>query len=71
MARIDIEGLSEDERQLVAQFISILRRTRKDPGARADLLRHWDAIRNAPKTLASNEADALAAEAIAYVRSRS
>ncbi len=65
---IDVEGLSDDDRQLVKQFIGLLRRTHKEPDARADLLRHWEAIRNAPDVITPDEADALAAEAVAYVR---
>jgi hypothetical protein len=68
MAGIDLEGLSEDERQLVAQFVAILRRTRTAPDARAELIRHWEAIRSAPDVITPDEADALAAEAVAYVR---
>ena len=71
MAGIDVDGLTEDERRLVAQFVSILRRARKDPEARTDLLRHWEAIRNAPDPMTPDEADALAAEAVAYVRRHS
>ena len=39
-----------------------------DPDARAKLLRHWEAIRNAPDVIAPDEADALAAQAVAHVR---
>ena len=68
MSGIDLESLSEDERQLVVQFVTILRRARKDSAARADLLRHWEAIRNAPDVVTPEQAEALAAEAVAYVR---
>jgi hypothetical protein len=67
-AIVSVEDLSEDDRELVVQFVGFLRRTRRDPDARADLLRHWEAIRNAPDVLTPEEADALAAEAVAYVR---
>jgi hypothetical protein len=65
---IDVEGLSEEDCRLVAQFVGYLRRTPRDPDVRAFLIRHWEVIRNAPDVLTPDEADALAAEAVAYVR---
>jgi hypothetical protein len=68
MSRIDTEDLSEDECRLVAHFVAFVRRTRTEPDARAELLKHWEAIRTAPDVITPEEAEALAAEAVAYVR---
>jgi len=69
MAAIDLEELSDQERQLVVQFVALLRRARQDQDLRTELLARWEGIRAAPHPMTPRDADALAAEAIAYVRS--
>ena len=68
--RVSLQGLTEDELTLLAQFADLLRASRDRREARAELGRLLDELAALPNALTEQEAEALALEAVAFARGR-
>jgi hypothetical protein len=70
MQSVNLEGLTEDERELLAQFADLLRASRGKREAQTEFGRLLDKLASLPNTMTEQEAEALALEAVAFARGR-
>lgn len=67
---LDISDLSEADRAAVIEMVEGIRRVRRGESPPKRFAQFWDKFRAARSPMSEEEADALAAEAVAYARGR-
>jgi hypothetical protein len=65
---LDLSELSDEDREALVRVFEALRRARRDKVARKSFADFWDKVRATRSPMAEEEADALAAEAVAFAR---
>jgi hypothetical protein len=69
-ATLDVSDLTEEERETLVRMVEALRRARKGEVPAKGFAQFWDKLRAARSPMSEEEADALAAEAVAHARGR-